>query len=198
MGYYRDTLATLLSSSPKHRTDLLMSDTDDLRFEYEVLSQKISTRESSTLTIATWLIAGALIFFVIVFEGLGDWRIYAFGLVLIVCAVAYREVTVFTIDRVELARLRELQHNKTLFPNGLPQAHPFWSFLRSLVFRGVMWSFAVFVLRYLALPIPFLGDLVTFVVVMLVFPAGVSIVEWKYVRECGAGCRKQQIGASGA
>jgi hypothetical protein len=155
-------------------------DIGSLRFEYETLSRKLSARESSTLTIATFTAAGALIIFSLLLEPrVADWRMYVFGASFLFGGIVYRELTVFTIDRLQLVRIRQLERHRRLFPDRLPQIHPFWRFLRSLVFRGALVYPAVFFLRYMAYPVnPLLANMIIFLItILLPYPLIFSILE---------------------
>jgi hypothetical protein len=157
---------------------------DDLKFEYDALSQKVSTRESSTLAIATFTAAGALVFFALLLETeKADWRIYVLGATLLVGGILYRELTVFTIDRVQFSRIRSLEDNKTLFPNGVPRVHWFWRFLRSLAFRVALVYPPAFFLRYMAYTVPLPENVVGFfLIILLPYPVIFSAAESCMIR----------------
>jgi hypothetical protein len=121
-------------------------DIDGLRFEYERLSRRVSTRESSTLTIAAFMTAGASVFFALLLRT-SDWRMYLAGTGLILVVIVYRELTVFTIDRVENERIHELESDRRLFPREVPRIGRISRFFRSFVFRLALLFFPVFFLR---------------------------------------------------
>jgi hypothetical protein len=125
------------------------TDEEKLKFEYESLTERVYSREDSTLTITTLTTAGALAFLAIVFESQRPTRgIYLIGLIFSLAGLAYRELTVFTIDRRQLVRIRQIENNPRIFPNGVPRADAFWTFLRWFVFRCIVFSPAVGFLRY--------------------------------------------------
>jgi len=126
---------------------------DHLRFEYEALTTRLYTRETSTLTIATLTTAGALAFLAIVVErGVSDKGVYLLGLFFASVGILYRELTLFTIDRKQLFRIRQIEGDHRIFPNGIPTYQGFWTYFRWFIFRCVILSPVVGFLRYLGLP----------------------------------------------
>ena len=151
---------------------------DQIRFEYEALIERVYTRETSTLTIATLTTAAALAFLAIIVERqISDMRVYILGLLFASAGILYRELTVFTIDRNQLLRIRQIEHDSRMFPTGIPTYHGFWTYFRWFVFRCVMFS-------------PVLGfiyfglggeDVLAFALlgVVLVVPLLLVVAEWK-------------------
>ena len=151
---------------------------DQLRFEYEVLTARVYTRETSTLTIATLTTAAALAFLAIVVERqVSDTGVYLLGLLFALVGILYRELTLFTIDRKQLARIRQIQDDRRIFPNGIPTSHRFWIYSRWFIFRCVIFSPVFGFLRYLGLVgesvfcVALLGILVILVVPLLLVVA---------------------------
>ena len=164
-----------------------MSDRDErLRSEYEALTQRVYTRESSTLTIATFTTSSALVFVAIVADAivtgqrLGDMRLLGFGILFVAAGILYRELTLFSIDRQQLQRIRQIEQE--LFPEW-PRPNPYYRFFRWLVFRMFMWSPAVLLLRLTAFLDPLLGHLLVFafVIGVLVYPLPVALAEYWFV-----------------
>jgi len=152
-----------------------------LRSEYDALTQRVYTRESSTLTIATFATGSALVFVAVVADaivakqGLGDPRLFGFGLLFVAAGILYRELTVFSIDRQQLQRIREIE--RELFPEW-PKPNPYLRFLRWLVFRVFMWSPAVLLLR-LTGRFDCLGILTfAFVMGVLIYPFPAALAEY--------------------
>jgi hypothetical protein len=127
----------------------------DLRYRYDALTAEVQARESSTLAIATFTAAASLAFLAIVAQGdIRDARVYFLGLLFVLCGLLYRELTVFTIDRKQLAWIREIEERlrnsgRGLFPESTRWDN-FYTNLRRFVFRCVVWLPVVFLLRYLA------------------------------------------------
>jgi len=148
---------------------------DQMRFEYEALTARVYTRETSTLTIATLTTAAALAFLAIIVERqVSEMRVYlVLGLLFTSAGIIYRELTLFTIDRKQLLRLRQIERDPRTFPNGIPTYHGFWTYFRWFVFRCVVFSPVLGFLIYLglggenALAFALLGVLVVLVVPFL-------------------------------
>lgn len=115
---------------------------DQMRFEYEALTTRVYTRETSTLTIATLTTAAALAFLAIIAQRqVSEMRVYlVLGLLFTLAGIFYREVTLFTIDRKQLLSLRQIERDSRIFPNGIPTYHGFWTYFRWFIFRCVMFS----------------------------------------------------------
>lgn len=126
---------------------------DLLRFEYEAVTARHYSRESSTLTICTLTTAAALALLAITAEAaqsVPDLRIYAMGLLFAVGGIAFHEVTVFTIDRVTLDWILPKEDPVVgFFPEKAPEVGRLWRSGRWFVFRAMMWTPLAGFLRYL-------------------------------------------------
>lgn len=111
---------------------------------------------------------------------LGDMRLLGFGILFVTAGILYRELTVFSIDRQQLQRIRQIEHE--LFP-GWPKPNPYHRFCRWLVFRMFMWSPAVLLLRLTAFLDPLLGNILVFafVIGVLVYPLPVALAEYWFL-----------------
>jgi hypothetical protein len=121
-----------------------------LKFEYGVLATRVYARETSTLTFAALTTAGALAFLAILLQGVKapPRGLYVIGVGVSLVGFAYRELTVFTIDRKEVGRMTVIENDRRIFPNRLPRPHWLGTFLRRFAFRCVIFSPAVVFMRY--------------------------------------------------
>ena len=155
-----------------------------LRSEFEALTQRVYTRESSTLTIATFTTGSALVFVAIVAnaivakQGLGDPRLLGFGVLFVIAGILYRELTVFSIDRQQLRMIRRIEHK--LFPQW-PKPNACLRFFRWLVFRMFMWSPAVLLLRLTALFDRLHILAFAFVMGVLIYPLPAAFAEYWFL-----------------
>lgn len=152
--------------------------------EYEALTQRVYTRESSTLTIATFATGSALVFVaiaanaIVAKQGLGDPRLFGFGILFVVAGILYRELTIFSIDMQQLRMIRRIENE--LFPDW-PKPNRYLRFLRWVAFRTFMWCPAVLLLRLTAF-FDWL-DILTYAFVMgiLIYPLPVAFAEYYFV-----------------
>jgi len=81
------------------------------QLEYETLRERLNTRENSTLTFSTVTASASFIllsFFVNSNQSSED-SFFFLGIIFTFLGIIYRESTIFTIDRVESKRLRQLE-----------------------------------------------------------------------------------------
>ncbi len=111
-----------------------MSKNNEDKIKYETIRDKAQTRENSTLVIAT-VASSASIVILTTSKCLG---LHFFALVFALFGIFYRELTIFSIDRIEYAFLRDPKFRKF---------HPcidvgFWDrvarLVRSFIFRVLL------------------------------------------------------------
>ena len=153
----------------------------DETFEYEALTARVYSRESSTLTIATFTAAASLTFLAIAAQGemAKDIRIWLMGVAFSLLGIVYRELTVFTMDRKNLHRIRKIERNRH-FPQPTKWDKFFRGF-RWFVFRCAMISPAVGLVRLWAVLDSWLGNPFAFLLVWLLYPVIVGVAEYVYV-----------------
>lgn len=137
----------------------------DETFEYEALTARVCSRESSTLTIATFTAAASLTVLAIGVK-IADPRIWVMGIAFSFAGMVYRELTVFTIDRRELGRIREIWHNSG-FP---PTKWDFFLALRSFMFRCAVITPLAGLVRFWAIVDPWLPKWWMFYPLWLLYP----------------------------
>jgi hypothetical protein len=147
----------------------------DETFEYEALTARFYSRESSTLTIATFMAAASLTVLAIGVQ-IADPRIWLMGLAFSFAGIVYRELTVFTMDRKDLRRIREIERNRGF--RQLTKWDKFFKALRWFMFRcAIITPFAGLV-RFWAIVDRWLPMWWMFYPLWLLYPLGSALAEY--------------------
>jgi hypothetical protein len=109
--------------------------TTDEDSEYEALTARVNSRESSTLTVATFTAVASLTVFAIAVQ-IRDPRVYLMGLAFSFGGIVYLELTAFTMDPKDVRRIREIESKRGF--RQLTKQDKFFKALRWFMFRCAM------------------------------------------------------------